>query len=183
MKLQIAVGIGAMIITLGLRSARGEEGIGINIRGYNKEPIPETVTGAVARVSHINKGDPLPQLISTRMPIVIRGLVTETFSGPNMVARSGGWFLIIDGKVSEVLVGGVPVSLSSQVISNGLVRMRDFGDWWVYAYNGKAPCAIVGSGDQLRSLEEWVDADTNNAHADQNSGYSPSAAQPAHPTP
>ena len=184
MKVQVTAAIGAMVIALGVRNASGEEVKSVNVAGCFNEPIPMTSTGEVAFVSVINHGEPLRHLVSTRIPLLIRGLATDEVNGPHAVAGAGAWFLVTRGKLCEVLVDGLRFALLSQAISNGVVRTKDFGQWWVYSYNGGSPYALVGSNDQLRSLKKWLAGQKNATPAEQQGGgYSPPAARPSKPTP
>ena len=178
-KVQVAVSIGALVMVLGMRDVRAEGGP-VNIQGSITEPM--TATGEVA--SAYSSDGAICQLRGTGIPIVIRGLVLSKFDGPNPVAGSGAWFLVMEGKLTDVFVDGAPLVLADQVISNGLIRTKEFGDCRIYSYNGSRLSAMVVPQDQLHALQKRVDARTNATHAEQQSGgSSPPAVRPPKPTP
>jgi hypothetical protein len=170
-----------MIMVFGARISCGQEVSSANVIGIVREST--TVTGEVASVFEGDPAGPVRQLNCTGIRLVIRGLVSDWSEGPSPLADSGVWFLVSDGRLTELLVDGVPLALASQVISNGLIRTKEFGNWWVYSYNGNSPAALVAADNQLQSLEQWLQSRKSVKDAKQQGrGASPPAARPSNPT-
>ena len=162
-------------------SAVAEDVPSVNVVGYSVSTTL-TVTGAVAYTDARNLGVAVGQIAGTTISVVIRGLTAMLFEGPPAVEGSAVWMQITSGRVSDILVDGVPLPLASQVISNGVIRTKDCGICSIYLCAGSSPAALFV--EQQGLLKRWLDARKQDAAAEQQGGgYSPPAARPSKPTP